>query len=117
MNLKDYQKESMRTCPDLGNDLNNQLHMAIGISTEANELLDAYKKWFAYNKPLDLINIGEEIGDTFWYLSNLCRMLNFDIEKILETNIKKLETRYPDKFTEEKAINRNLENERKILEK
>lgn len=116
MKIEEYIIESSRTCPNLGSDLKNQLHMAVGISTEANELLDAYKKWFAYNKELDKINVSEEIFDCFWYLINLCRMLNIDIEKGLETNINKLRARYPENFTEYNAINRDLAKERSILE-
>jgi NTP pyrophosphatase (non-canonical NTP hydrolase) len=116
MNIQQYLKECSRTCPDLGNDLNNQLHMAIGASTEANEILDNYKRWLAYNKNPDLINTAEEIGDVFWYLINLCRMLSLNIEDILDINIKKLMTRYPNKFTQQDAINRNLSAERKVLQ-
>jgi len=117
MELKQYIIESSRTCPDLGIDFNNQMHMTIGISTEAGELLDAYKKKFAYNKSLDKTNVAEEIGDLCWYIANLCRILNLDLEEILQNNIDKLRSRYPEKFTEENANNRNLEEERKILEK
>jgi len=116
MNIYKYIEKASRNCPDLGGDLNNQLHMAIGASTEANELLDAYKKWFAYGKPLDKINVSEEIFDCFWYLLNLCRMLEIDPEKGMDTNIAKLQARYPEKFTEYYANNRDLEKERKILE-
>lgn len=117
MNIEQYKKECARTCPDLGTDLNNQMHMAIGASTETGELLDAYKKWFVYNKELDKVNVAEEIFDTFWYLINLCRMLDIDIEKGLQTNIDKLRARYPNNFTEYHAKNRDLDNERKILER
>ncbi len=116
MNIKEYIRESSNTCPDLGSDFSNQLHMAIGASTESNELLDAYKKAFAYGKELDKINVSEEIFDCFWYLVNLCRMLNIDIEKGMQTNIDKLKTRYPNKFDTDRAINRDLNKERTILE-
>lgn len=116
MNIQEYTKEAERTCPDLGSDFNNQLHMVIGASTEANELLDAYKKRFAYNKELDLTNVAEEISDQFWYLFNLCRMIGVNPEDLMENNIKKLRARYPEKFTSENAIHRNLNKERKILE-
>lgn len=116
MKLEQYEKEVALTCPDLGSDFNNQLHMALGVSTEANELLDVYKKKFAYNKPIDYINVEEEIFDAFWYLVNLCRMLNIDIEKGMDKNIAKLRARYPNRFTEFDANNRNLEREREILE-
>ena len=38
-----------------------------------------------------------------------------DLENILDINIKKLKTRYPDKFTEENANTRNLDKEKEIL--
>lgn len=117
MKIEQYLKEISRTCPDLGDEFKNQLHMAIGASTEANELLDAYKKSFAYGKPLDKTNVAEEIFDCFWYLINLCRMLRINIEEGMENNIEKLRSRYPEKFTSENALNRDLEKERKILEK
>jgi len=116
MDIKKYMIEASRTLPDLGSDLKNQMHMAIGCSTEANELLDAYKKWFAYGKELDRVNVAEEIFDCFWYLINLCKMLGIDPEVGMETNIEKLRTRYPEKFTEESANNRDLQAERKVLE-
>jgi len=39
-----------------------------------------------------------------------------DFYKQLDKNINKLKARYPDKFDSDKAINRNLEVERKTLE-
>ena len=117
MNIFDYMNLASRTCPDLGSDLNNQIHMAIGASTEANELLDSYKKWFSYGKELDKINVTEEIFDCFWYLLNLCRMLNINPEEGMSKNILKLESRYPNlRFDENDAINRNLDQERAVLE-
>jgi NTP pyrophosphatase (non-canonical NTP hydrolase) len=116
MNLKEYMRQAERTCPKLESEFIDQLHMVIGICTEANELLDAYKKRLAYHKELDLVNIGEELFDILWYQMNLCRMLNLDPEKMMDINIKKLQARYPDKFDCDKAIYRDLAAERKILE-
>jgi NTP pyrophosphatase (non-canonical NTP hydrolase) len=120
MEYKDYQNESKRTCPELSDNLRkglaDELHMVIGISTEAGELLDAYKKHFAYGKELDTINVGEEIADIMWYISNLCRLLNINLEEMQQRNIDKLKARFPEKFTKENALNRNLDVERQILE-
>ena len=43
--------------------------------------------------------------------------LGVSFEEIQERNIEKLKARYGEKFTDEKAINRNLETERSILER
>ena len=44
-------------------------------------------------------------------------LLNVNTNKALENNIAKLKTRYPEKFTQEAALNRDLDAERKELEK
>jgi len=116
MDFKTYQQESSRTCVKLG-DLSDNIHMTLGMVTEASELADVFKKRLAYNKPIDWVNVREEIGDILWYLANFCRMHNIDIEEVMGTNIAKLKARYPDKFTEDNAINRDLKKEREILEK
>ena len=46
----------------------------------------------------------------------LSTYLNFDFYQSLTNNINKLMVRYPEKFDTDKAINRDLETERKRLE-
>lgn len=94
------------------------LHAALGLSTEANEFLDALKKYIFYGKDLDLINIGEEIGDSFWYQAIACDELGKSFEEIQVAVIQKLRKRYHEKsFSSEAAINRDLDSERNELEK
>lgn len=116
MDMREYIQQSKRTLVDQGKD-SNLLHGAIGISTEAGELLDAFKKHIYYGKELDVVNLKEEIGDIMWYIAILCRELNLDMDDILQTNIDKLKARYPEKFTSHQAIYRDLKTERNILEK
>ncbi len=116
MNIKEYQEKAARTCAKIDGGIMDDIHMILGIQTESAEIADAYKKYIAYNNPLDLVNVKEEIGDTLWYIANMCNMHGWDLRDILDTNIAKLEARYPEKFTEEQAINRNLLAERQILE-
>lgn len=92
-------------------------HAAMGMVTEAGEFLDVLKKHIYYGKTIDKVNLAEEIGDLCWYMAIACDELHVDLEDIMETNIAKLKARYPNKFTSEDAINRDLETERKILEK
>lgn len=116
MNINDYQSKAARTCAKIDGGIIDDLHMVLGMQTEVAEIADAYKKTIAYLKPLDLVNVKEELGDVMWYIANLCNIHGWDLRDILATNIAKLEARYPEKFTEEHAINRNLEKEREILE-
>lgn len=92
------------------------LHAAIGLATEAGEALDMLKKHIFYGKPLDNVNFAEEIGDSQWYAAIGADAVGKELENIQGNNIAKLKARYPNKFTEENAINRNLEVERSILE-
>jgi NTP pyrophosphatase (non-canonical NTP hydrolase) len=117
MNLTEYCNWTANTCAKLDNQQLDNLHMLTGMVTEVGELTDCYKKNLAYNKPLDMTNVQEEIGDLMFYIASFCRINNLDLEKIIETNVEKLETRYPNKFTEYHAINRDLDKERKVLEK
>ncbi len=92
------------------------LHGAMGLSTEAGEVLDQLKKHLMYGKELDLVNLKEEVGDCFWYLALLAKTCGFTFEEAMELNIAKLKLRYADKFTEDAAINRDVVAERKLLE-
>jgi NTP pyrophosphatase (non-canonical NTP hydrolase) len=92
------------------------LHATIGIATEAGELMEAVLKALVQGVPIDTVNLGEEIGDLNWYEALMVDALGVDWDEIRERNIAKLRKRYPEKFTSEKAINRDLKAERKILE-
>jgi len=116
MELKEYRLEVSRSLADLHDEERNNLHMILGMVTEVAELADVYKKNMAYGKPLDLVNVQEELGDLFFYIVNFSILNNFDLEKILQVNIDKLKARYPEKFTQEKAIKTDLAKERQILE-
>lgn len=74
MNLNEYSPLAARTCPDLGSQGLNILHMDFGIMTEIGELLDIFKKELAYKKEIDIVNLGEEIADIAWYCANKLRM-------------------------------------------
>jgi NTP pyrophosphatase (non-canonical NTP hydrolase) len=93
------------------------LHAVMGLATESGELLDAMKKHIFYGKELDFVNLLEEHGDLFWYAAILADAVGFTFEESMERNIAKLKARYPNKFTEESALIRDLNNERNILEK
>lgn len=68
MNAKDYQEACARTAVhkdelSLATHEVNMLHAAMGMCTEAAELLEGFKL------PLQIKHIEEEIGDVMWYMS------------------------------------------------
>ena len=116
MKINEYMKWTGNTCAKLDTQVLDTVHMLFGMTTEIGELMDIFKKQIAYDKAIDWVNVEEEIGDIMFYLASFCRILGLDLEKILQKNIGKLESRYPEKFTEYYANNRDLKTERKILE-
>ncbi len=125
MNSKEYIKDAVRTESTDFSAIDQRLqsigtkrllHAGIGLATESGEFLDALKKHIFYGKDLDRVNLAEEIGDIFWYTAIIADELGFDFESVMKNNIEKLRARYGDKFSQDKAENRNLNKERDILE-
>ena len=79
--ILEYQGLAARTCPSLGTEQGlDERHMNLGVITEVGETLDIFKKFLAYNKPMDLVNLGEELADISWYIVNKCRIENLLLE-------------------------------------
>lgn len=107
MTWKEYTDCCYKTLSVVNND--NELHCAIGLSTEANEILDAYKKDRFYGREIDKKNIKEEVGDMLWYIAILLKEIDYHIEDAMVDNVMKLEKRYPDGFKD--VLVRNQEQE------
>lgn len=69
-------------------------HMAMCIAGEAGEIIDCVKKYTIYNKPLDMDNLIEELGDMEFYLEGLRQALSINRETTIVHNINKLSKRY-----------------------
>ncbi|WVW77362.1 MazG-like pyrophosphatase [Stenotrophomonas phage vB_SmaS_Bhz58] len=93
----------------------NIVHAIIGKATEAGELLEALSAT-AEGAVFDDVNALEEVGDGFWYDALLLRAIGSNFGEAQAVNIAKLRKRFPQKFTEHDANNRDLFEERKILE-
>ncbi len=86
-----------------------------GLIHNLHTLDDMIKKYIAYDYP---IPFDKEKEILYGICYNYQRMFNgVDVEHALENNINKLRVRFPDKFDSEKALNRDLESERKELSK
>lgn len=72
----------------------HRLHMAIGASGEAGELLDAIKKACIYRKPLDIANVREECGDILFYVTGLLDSIGASLDEVISENMAKLSLRY-----------------------
>ncbi len=80
------------------------------------KFLDLIKKKTFYNKEMDRNTMVDYSIKMHALITHFCNLYNTDVDSILEKNISKLKARYGDKFTSERAINRDLKVEREILE-
>ncbi len=123
-----YQEEALatespvdsETCERAVNrNLLRMLHCAMGLSTESGELLDILKRHVFYGKEMDgesLKHFAEELGDVLWYVAVGCDLLETDIDTVMQANLRKLKARYPEKFTKERALDRQLQAEWEALD-
>ena len=83
------------------------VHMAMGVSGEAGELLDAIKKATIYRKPLDKDNVIEECGDILFFVQGILNYYALNLEDAVEQNREKLYKRYSaGKYSNEQAQQR-----------
>lgn len=102
--------------------LNEKLfHGTLGALGEEAEMLEALLVQ-AHNDEdhIDRTNVIEEAGDSLWYqaekLAGVEELTGFCPLEVANVNIAKLKARYPDKFSEERAVGRDLAEERRVLE-
>lgn len=84
------------------------------LTLHISSLSDLVKKYVAYGKKIDKDFEKNLIGSL---TELIVTSPMFDSERDLQNNIDKLKIRYPEKFTIQNAINRDLEQERRELEK
>ena len=88
----------------------------LNIFKNSAKILDVLKKKIFYNKAINdvvIVECGNKI------MNDLCEYSMYakiDYREGLNRNIAKLKSRYGDKFSSERAINRDLDTERSILE-
>lgn len=80
------------------------------------QIQDLIKKKLYYNKTINQDSMNTLVAVIDMYIRMYLNLYNLKIEDVWERNIAKLKARYGDKFSSDRAINRNLETERTILE-
>ena len=120
MNPTEYTKLAKRTeslnDPLADTELSRLLHSILGCSDEAGELIKIMKDHLFYEREIVFTSLKEEYGDLLWYIAIGLNAINSSFEEVMELNIAKLRSRYPVKFAQDKAINRDMATELSILE-
>jgi NTP pyrophosphatase (non-canonical NTP hydrolase) len=82
-----------------GANIERLLTAGVGINAEGGEFLEIIKKMIFQGKPWNEDNKDHliiELGDIMWYVAQACMALEVSMDQVLETNVKKLEKRYPE---------------------
>ena len=75
------------------------LTASVGMCAEAGEFTEVVKKIVFQGKPVNednLFHLKRELGDIMWYVMQACMGLDTDLNEIIEMNVEKLASRYPD---------------------
>jgi NTP pyrophosphatase (non-canonical NTP hydrolase) len=91
------------------------IHAVLGMESEVTEVSEVI---FDDNLDPDQkrAKIIDECGDVLWYMALLFRNFDIQFDEVYAANIAKLAKRYPDKFTTDAAVNRDLEGESNVLQ-
>lgn len=92
-------------------------HSLVGCSKQVGELMRQLQKWIYYGGKLDIVNVVEEYGDLLWFIAEGLNALGLSMSTVMSANIAKLRARYPDRFTGEHALNRDLDAEYEAIKK
>ena len=94
----EYFVESCEIIEEPGVSPERILTAAIGINAEGGEFAEIVKKAFFQGKPMDedaQYHMKRELGDIMWYIAQACIALGITMDDVIETNIEKVESRYP----------------------
>ena len=81
-----------------GANIERLLTSGVGINAEGGEFLEIIKKMIFQGKPWNEDNkehLVIELGDIMWYVAQACMALEVSFDEVVETNVKKLQKRYP----------------------
>lgn len=106
MTANEYQHQALRTLNPALDKRDVLINGVMGLCGEAGEAIDIVKKHLAQGHELDREGLIKELGDVAWYLAETAWALDVPLEEVLQRNLDKLRTRYPDGFDSERSIGR-----------
>jgi NTP pyrophosphatase (non-canonical NTP hydrolase) len=107
--LDEYQRLAGRTAGAGGTGEKRLITAALGLAGEAGEFANLVKKLTAHgHADITPAVLGDELGDVLWYLAEAATACGLSLDEIARENIAKLRQRYPEGFSQERSINRDV---------
>lgn len=109
LSLDEYQHLAGRTAGAGGDGERRLIVAALGLAGEAGEFANKVKKLVAHgHQDISPAVLGDELGDVLWYLAEAATACGLDLSQIAAENVDKLRQRYPDGFSQERSIHRDV---------
>jgi NTP pyrophosphatase (non-canonical NTP hydrolase) len=97
MTFDEYQKQALLTAVSNPDPLMDKTIWAMGVSGEAGEVIEKWKKIVAYRDGVitdeDVTELAKELGDVVWYIAVLAHSLGLSFDDIMQKNLAKLADR------------------------
>lgn len=106
MNADTFQAAVLRTAQNADVPGWTMINAALGVAGESGEYADLIKKYVFHGHELDLDKCKKELGDILYYVAWAAAEHGFDLSDVMQTNIEKLLTRYPNGFNTADSIKR-----------
>lgn len=97
MKLNSYQNDALATIVDTGDEFKNLVAFILGLSGEAGEVSEKFKK-IVRDRDSEVTDedkkeLAKELGDVLWYVAVLAKELGYSLEDVAQMNIDKLFSR------------------------
>lgn len=97
MTFDEYQEQALTTAINHPDELMNKTIFAMGVSGEAGEVLEKWKKIVSYRDGVitdeDRRELGKELADVVWYIAVMAHSLGLSFDEIMQQNLEKLASR------------------------
>ena len=109
MTGKEFQTHAMRTANGaIYGPYDRLVNGVLGLTGEAGEVTDLVQKFLFQGHELDRDHIIEEVGDVLWYCALIADACGTDLDDVMQRNVDKLTLRYPEGFSAQNSINREV---------
>ncbi len=97
MTFDEYQKVALTTAIHHPDPLMDQTIWVLGITGEAGEVVEKWKKIVAYKggkiTDEDKAELAKELGDVVWYIALMAQSLGLSFDNVMKENLQKLADR------------------------
>lgn len=101
----EYQLLASRTINNYLTKKGQEKHALHGLVGEIGELHSLYQKVYQ-GHPFDERHAMSELSDMLWFIAEYCTAMGWNLDDVMQYNIDKLISRYPDGFETDKSLHR-----------